>query len=455
MKKFILLLSLILLGNKCFAFNIVYPKKNDVTINAKSTFFIGSSDKPLKLNGQDIQIHPSGGFAHVVNLLPGKNTFIIQSDEERQIFVITKPEIKATCNLPQQFIKYSNNKYFYIITENTPLRSTPVNAGINRLAHLQRNILLTIDGEKGGFYRVILGEKFGWIAKSDVKQTSENIIPAELSGYDYVDSEDYFTFIFHLDKKVPFEIIESDPMTLKLYNVKDNPDNTYIMDFPVSEALNGASLLGYSGEYNENDFIWKIRKPLVINPKKPLKNIKIAIDAGHGGSESGAIGCLGDKEKDVALQIANLLAYELKKRGAKVFMTREDDSYIGLKERVDNANGEDAVVFISIHGNALHDGTDPNKISGTSIYYYYNQAKPLAETILNSIITQTGLNDDKVRQASFAVVRNTNALSILIETAYLINPEDNTKLIDPQFQKVYVQSVTDGLENYFSNHHKM
>ncbi len=455
MKKLILLLNLVLFGSNCFAFDIVYPKKNDVTINAKSTFFIGSSDKPLKINGQDVKLHSSGGFAHVVNLINGKNTFIIQSENKRQIFVITKPEIKAICNLPQQFIKYSKNKYFDVVTENAPLRSTPVNAGINRLAHLQRNILLTIDGEKGGFYRVILGKNFGWIAKSDVKQTPENIIPAELSGYDYVDSEEYFTFIFHLNNKVPFEIVESDPMVLKLYNVKDNPDNTYIMDFPVSEALNGASLSGYSGEYNGNDFIWKIRKPQTINHKKPLKNIKIAIDAGHGGSEIGAIGCLGNKEKDVALDIAKLLETELKKRGAKVFMTREDDNYIGLKDRVDYANKEDAVVFISIHSNALPDGTDPNKISGTSIYYYYNQAKPLAETILNSIVTQTGLNDDKVRQASFAVVRNTNALSILIETAYLINPEDNAKLIDPQFQRVFVQSVADGLESYFSSHHKM
>ena len=58
MKKIILLMGLLLFGSQVFAFNIVYPSKNDVIINANSTFFIGSSDKPLKINGQDVPLHP-------------------------------------------------------------------------------------------------------------------------------------------------------------------------------------------------------------------------------------------------------------------------------------------------------------------------------------------------------------------------------------------------------------
>ena len=180
-----------------------------------------------------------------------------------------------------------------------------------------------------------------------------------------------------------------------------------------------------------------------------MKNKVIAIDAGHGGYEAGAIGCLGDKEKDITLAIAKFLETELSKRGADVVMTRSDDSYVGLQERVDITNYNAAQVFVSIHGNALPDGMDPNEHSGTSIYYYYNQAKPLADTVLKKMVSELDLNDDKVRQASFAVVRNTNALSILIETAYLINPEDNSKLMSEDFQKQCAKAIADGLEEYF------
>ncbi len=443
MRKLLFLLTLILTANKCFAFDIVYPKQTNVTINAKSTFFIGASKTPLKVNGSDVKIHPSGGFAYVVPLKEGQNTFVLQSGDEKKIYTVNKPVIKASYFMPVKFIQYDKVKPVYVVSEHAPLRSTPVNAGINRMAHLQRNVLLNIDGEKGGFYRVVLGnEKFGWIAKTNVKfcENYENQ-PAVISGYEYSEDDKYYRYVFHLDKKVPFDIIEGKPLVLRLFNIKD--DVIFTKEFEYEK------LAGYSGEYIGNDFIWKIRKPQTVNPKKPLKNHVIAIDAGHGGYEAGAIGCLGDKEKDITLKIAKYLETELLKRGADPVMTRSDDSYVGLQERVDIANYNGAEVFISIHGNALPDGLDPNEHSGTSIYYYYNQSKPLADVIINKIISELGLNNDKVRQASFAVVRNTNALSILIETAYLINPEDNSKLISEDFQKQYAKAIADGLEEYF------
>lgn len=451
MRRLFLLFLLIFLGCKCFAFDVVYPKKNNVTINSKSTFFIGSSFTSLKINGNEVPLHPSGGFAYVVSLNEGTNTFILESENEKKIFTITRPIIKQSNWIPPKFFPYENKKYFYVTTDNSPLRATPVDSGINRMAHLQRNVLLTVDGEKSGFYRVVLAQdKYGWIAKTNVKPC-ENYEYAVLNGYDFEEDKNYYTYVFHFDKKIPFEIIEKNPMTIKFYNVKDKPDNTFTLEFPENLYFGDEKLIGYGGEYIENDFIWKIRKPLTINPKKPLKNITIAIDAGHGGSEFGAIGCLGDKEKDITLSIAKFLETELKHRGANVVMTRNDDSYVGLRERVDIANYTDSAVLISIHGNALPDGSDPNKISGTSIYYYYNQAKPLADVILNTMTTKLGLNNDKVRQASFALVRNTNALSILIETAYLINPSDNAKLISEEFQIECAKSIADGLEKFFVN----
>ena len=451
MKRIILILGLLLSGSQVFAFNVVYPCINDVIINANSTFFIGSSDKPLKVNGQDVPLHPTGAFAYVVNLNAGENTFVLQSGDEKKVFVITRPVIKPVNPKPAVFTSYKDKKFFYVTTEDAPLRSTPVDAGINRIAHLQRNIELVADGEQSGFYRIVLGKnKYGWISKSNVKAFENfSVTPATLFGYEYVDSKDFYTFIFHLDKRVPFEMVEGDTFLMKFYNIKDQPDDTYVMKIPVKDVLSGRQLIGYSGEYKDNDFVLKIRKPVITHSIRPLHNIRIAVDAGHGGSENGATGCLGNKEKDINLSIAKYLEAELKKRGAKVIMTRSGDNYVGLKDRVEIANYGDAVVFLSIHGNALPDGADPNKNRGTSIYYYYPQAKPLADLIMDTVTSEIGVPDDKVRQGSLAVVRNTNALSLLIEVSYLINPEDNANLINPEFQKQYAKAIADSLEKYF------
>ena len=454
MHKIFTVLFLLMFGCNCLGVDIVYPKKNNVTINAKSTFFIGSSKTPFTINGKNVPIHPSGGFAYVVDLAEGENTFVLQSDDERKIFIITKPKIKSGSWTAPQFKQYETTKTFYTTVDKAPLRSTPVDAGINRIAHLQRNVLLNVDGEKGGFYRVILnGEKFGWIAKTNVKSADTSFVnaPAKFLGYDFEEDDEFYRFIFHFDKKIPYEITEGEKLSVKFFNV-ENGD--YVKEFPYSQINSGKKLIGYGGEYLDNDFVWKIRKPIKINPKKPLKNVTITVDAGHGGSEAGAIGCLGDREKDVTLSIAKFLEKELNKRGANVVMTRDDDKYIGLSERVDIANYTNSSIFISIHGNALPDGMNPNEHSGVSIYYYYDEAKPLANVLINSITEQLGINNDKVRQASFAVVRNTNALSVLIETAYLINPEDNAKLIDEEFQKSYAKAIADGLEMYLMNSEK-
>ena len=365
--------------------------------------------------------------------------------------MITKSVIKSSGLMPSVFLSYSSQKTISVTTDDAPLRSTPVDSGINRIAHLPKDIKLWVDGEKDGFYRVVLGkDKYGWISKTNVKaDNSTNYELAQLSGYEYIDGNDYFTFVFHLNKQVPFEMVEGDPFLMKFYNVKDSENDTYIFNFPVKDALSGRKLIGYSGEYSGNDFILKIRKPIITNSWRPLHNIRIAIDAGHGGDEAGGIGCLGDKEKDINLSIAKLVEAELKKRGARVIMTRKGDNYVSLKDRVEIANYGDAVVFISIHGNALPDGADPNKNSGTSIYYYYNQAKPLADIIMDTVVSEIGVPNDKVRQGSLAVVRNTNALSLLIEVSYLINPEDNANLINPEFQKQYAKAIADSLEKYF------
>lgn len=447
MKKVLITLILLMISQCVMALEVVYPKKNSVVINAKSTFFIGSADpdKPLTINGTKVDVHPSGGFAYMIPLNTGKNTFTLISGESQLIYDITRPVPHSPAVSSQPVFKeYSSLKYASVVNENSPIRTTPVDAGINRVAHLQKGMPLVLDGEKGGFYSVVLGSnKTGWIAKNNVKIEDSGSSLAELKNYDCLDTDMYKIYVFHLNNMTPFELIEGNPFTVKLFNVENNPENTYTFQIPLSK------LYGYSARFSGTDFILKLRKQPVLNKTHPLKGIKITVDAGHGGSESGAVGCLGNLEKNVMLSFAKYLEEELKHRGASVFMTRTDDSYVGLRERVDMANDEDSHILISLHGNALPDGADPIATKGTEIYYYYYQAKPLADAVLKEITFQTGMRYQGVRQASFALVRNTNALSILIEIGYLINPADNAKLINKEFQKKTATAIADGIEKFF------
>lgn len=446
MKKFFILsLAFFSFCVQAHALKVVYPKQNTVTINAPSTFFIGSV-KPqakLKVNGEDVETSVDGVFAKTVKLNYGVNNFLISSGDEKINFVITRPKIKVDSADSKSALKEYTPVEFCVKNDNAALRSIPVDNGINRLSHLPSGVKVLINGEMGNFYRVYLNDTTsGWIAKSDVEksQISQNCI--ELKNYKIKKNKNYTQYEFELTGKTPFALSEDNGLNLKIFNLKNQKDNTY--SFDVHEQ----KFVGYDVFYEENKLILKVRNPLKIDCKKPLKHIKIVIDAGHGGCESGAIGGLGDKEKDINLAIAKDLENELKSRGAKVIMIREGDYQVSLNDRVKIAKDKDADLLISIHSNALPDGQDPLKNRGTSVYYYHPQAKPLADSILSSMTSSLGTNDDRVRQRSLALVRPTSCVSVLVEVGYLINPDDYAMLLDKTFQQNCAKAIADGVEKY-------
>lgn len=458
MKKHLLLILIwFVCCGRVWALDIVYPKKNPCTINAVSTFFIGSAapSDVLKINDTEVKISPIGAFAQMVPLKTGVNNFKITSGADIVNFVIERPQhfaLGATKTAPK-LIEYPVMNNFYVQTENAPLRMTPVSSGINRLSHLPKNMQLLINGEKGDFYRVYLNSKLsGWIAKSNVEQREPKKVEksqnerVKLIEIKTKEEKDYCLYEFELDRKTPFILKEQGEkeggLNLQLFNIDGQEDSTYCLNVPMKK------LIGYDAYYDKDKFILKVRKIPEINSEKPLKNITIAVDAGHGGTEFGAIGCCGDKEKDINLAIAKALKQELEKHGAKVVMTRVNDTNVSLEDRVEFAKDKNAALLISIHANAIPDGLDPIKNKGTSIYYYHNQAKALADSILSSMTTQLGTQNDKVRQGSLALVRPTSSISVLIEVAYIINPEDYALLLDKEFRSNCAKAITDGVEKY-------
>ena len=458
-KYFLLILTFLITAGSCVAVEIVYPKKNPSTINSVSTFFVGSTaptDK-LKINDIDVNVSITGAFAQAVPLAVGKNLFQIKSIAKDQSqsnieFVIERPAPSKKGYTAPTLVEYPPMANFYVKTDGVPLRTTAVDSGINRMSHLPKGMQLVLNGEKNGFYRVFLNSKnCGWIDKSSVEQVKQEQTACEkdtarLKRAKCRLTKDFYVYEFEFNKKVPFTIREenspSSGLTFEFFYVKGSNDDTLSLNIPTQK------IAGYDGYWQDEKFVLKIRRTPILDCEKPLKNITIAVDAGHGGNEVGAIGCCGDKEKNINLAISKYLEAELDKRGAKVLMTREEDVDVSLSDRVKFAREKESEILLSIHANALPDNADPIKNRGTSVYYYHNQAKSLAECILNSMTTQLGTQNDKVRQGSLALVRPTGSVSVLIEVAYMINPDDSALLTDKVFQQKCAKAIADGIEEY-------
>lgn len=448
MREILFVAMVLFIGNVSYSAQIVYPKNQNVTINADKTFFVGNeqADKVLKINGEIVNLHHSGGFKYVVKLNPGLNTFIIDNGSEQKTYMITRPQpficVNGTSAKP---IIYDNPVVISLSKDNIPLRSTPVDAGLNRLQNLPKGLEFEAIGEERGFYKVKLGrDGFGFISKDSAVKTDK--YKTDYANVRYVthqhrENEKFLKLM--LDRKVPYSVTDiATGLDISVYNV----DNYMFQKY--DDFIEGKPF-GYSSYYNSDGaLIVSMKEFPKVNHQKPLNDIKITIDAGHGGSESGAIGCLGTKEKDVNLQISQNLKNKLENLGAKVFMTRDDDSYVGLNERVEKSNHFHADIFLSIHNNSLSDSLADRDASGTETYYFNPQSKELAKILAKSISDSTGFKNGGQRGQSFAVIRNTQSIAVLIEVGYMINPDDNSKIIDEDFQSKVTDGIIDGLERY-------
>ncbi len=222
------------------------------------------------------------------------------------------------------------------------------------------------------------------------------------------------------------------------------------------------------------------------------KNRVIVIDPGHGGKDSGAIGYQHREEKKAVLEIAKKVAKELKRRGFKVYLTRDRDIFIPLRDRTKFANKKMADIFISIHANAAPGKSSYLSMKGVETYFlsparssraknvaalenqsdmvamdyfskeiflnFYNRERIIASNklaidvqagILKNLRKRYKVVDGGVREGPFWVLVGAQMPSILIEVGYITNPTDAKRLFNPFFQNILAKGIADGVESYF------
>jgi N-acetylmuramoyl-L-alanine amidase len=240
------------------------------------------------------------------------------------------------------------------------------------------------------------------------------------------------------------------------------------------------------------------QRPSGTHPPKTDRIIVLAIDAGHGGEDPGAIGPKGTYEKNVVLAISRKLRDRINRtqvngQPMRAFMTRDGDYFVPLHTRVNKARRVQADLFVSIHADAF---TSPRP-RGASVFALsqrgatsaaarwladkenaadlvggvnvqakdqalqrtlldmsttaqINDSLKLGDSILRRIGQVGNLHKPRVEQAGFAVLRAPEIPSVLVETAFISNPQDEQKLRNPQFQAQIADALLEGIVEYFS-----
>ncbi len=180
----------------------------------------------------------------------------------------------------------------------------------------------------------------------------------------------------------------------------------------------------------------------------PLSGKVILIDPGHGGADAGAIGRHGLREKDLNLDVSIRFKQHLEKLGAQVLLTRDDDRYLWLYDRVAIANRVGAAIMLSIHAN----NHDNRKITGFEIWHHpkREESATLADFLAKEVISNTGLKFRGIMaDKDFVLPREAEMPSVIVEMGFISNAEEEKLLNTPEFRDKMAASLCQGLLNYF------
>lgn len=180
------------------------------------------------------------------------------------------------------------------------------------------------------------------------------------------------------------------------------------------------------------------------NPKTSSDKRCIVLDAGHGGTDTGAIGG-GINEKDITLDVSKRVEKLLKQKGYDVKMTRTDDTYVSLQDRVEFSEKYAPDIFVSIHVNS---SVKP-EITGVETHYYHQESMSLAQVVHSAFASAVQSPNRGLFKSKFYVINHTTSPSILIEIGFISNADERVQLIGEKRKQATAKSIADGIQEYF------
>lgn len=333
-----------------------------------------------------------------------------------------------------------------------------------KMGFLDQGVKLEINGLVGDMYRVRLSSiRQAYIPVGNLQiLPGVHFRPSSLVGsWSVSPDEGHDVVRLRLDERLPYTSVMRNHERLIVVDIYGAVSNTNWITqkqnlqaiqnvwyeqvekdmFRVFIELKNDVFWGYGVGYEGSQLVIRV-KP---QPEKlALEGLTVAVDAGHGGSNRGAVSMTGVLEKDLNLEMALKLRRALLREGARVVMTRESDRSVNNAFRVQWAREQNPDILISIHCNA---SANP-MAQGASTFYKHHALRGPSQYIYEEMLT-LGLADyGNVGGFNFMLNAPTEFPTVLVETAFMSNPADEEKLVDPEFHTELAESIVRGLKKY-------
>jgi N-acetylmuramoyl-L-alanine amidase len=349
------------------------------------------------------------------------------------------------------------------ITADAGVTRTGPSTDYSRLTPLPKGTRAMVTGKEGEWLHLDYG---AWIKAAETQMVVGNISPRSIiRSITSRQIPGATEIIFPLQVPVPVAVRQGNyQFTLTLYNTTAQTDTIRLDEDPTIERLDWQQVSPTQIDYtfqlkNRQQWGYQLRyqgTSLVLTLRHPpntldsqLKGIKILLDPGHGGAESGAKGPTGYPEKNMNLVTSQLLAKELEELGATVYLTRKTDIDLSLDDRGKAIDKIQPDLAISLHYNALPDGGDAMHTQGIATFWYHPQAHDFALFIHKYLIENLDRPDAGTFWNNLALTRPHAAPSVLLELGYAINPEEFEWIINIEEQKKLAKSIAEGINEWF------
>ena len=334
-----------------------------------------------------------------------------------------------------------------------------------KIGYIDSSVLLNVIGKVGSMYKVRLSKyRTAYIDDDAVDFLPKGTFtPESLTDKWTVYGDSAFDYVqLGLFARLPyqgFQLVDPSKIIVDVFGATNNTnwitqlENTkeiknvfyeQIEDeiFRITIELKHAQHWGHIIYYKGNSLVIKIKR----QPQNlALRNLTIAVDAGHGGSNTGAGGPTGSSEKMLTLAVSLKLQKALEQAGAKVIMTRTTEKFFDNKERILFYRDSMPDLLISIH---LNSSADPIRVAGTSTFYRYIGFRNLSNAIYKRML-ELGLKEYG-NNSSFNFMLNSPVEypNALVETLFLSNPEEEMKILDEGFQKQIADKIVLGIKDF-------
>ncbi|MDA3924292.1 MAG: N-acetylmuramoyl-L-alanine amidase [Kiritimatiellae bacterium] len=442
---------------------ITFPPEGSTLFTGPQTFVAGNikpAETQLSINKKTIVPYRTGSFLFMQTMIPGKNILNIKSGsfETKHIFFFSQPKPKPA---PPKITPLYPVRTSGVITGKTFRISCKAPAGSNPQVQVgERTISLKANKQYKDIWSIPLRLScplkdlpVTFFAKGlqDVKAGSLNTLNAPESfkvigelfstrARSKPDAGEIIAFLY------PGDIIASSGYEGSYRKMAINAKECYVN----SKYLEQIKLTqGTSADLKRTD-ITDGYGPFPPTKKK-AKDILLVLDAGHGGTDSGAIGPSGLKENEVTLKQVLLLKDVFEKAGYQTLLTRSTDDYVGLYDRVRAGYNKRADAFISIHYNSCPSQQNPRDRRHISTYAWNKIGKELAKPVNTELGKISPVRNAGVLYGNLAVCRNPAVPSILIELDFITSPEGEELIQTTKFQREAAEAILRGIQSWCGN----